>query len=395
MHEPDSDDHPYFVKFSNNYVNHPTGYTMWNGWGSIAHHSGPMFRYILEKTASMPEKTVVLSSCSDDIFAIPEIVFEQAEKDNAVVIAPILCSFGPHIRKEYMYIPADDQFFVQSLYDIFAPYRIPWDQKIDSAVWRGGLSGEMLRIDAVKACLTIPNTDVKLVDNWPRPEYNPKDTPELFADKIEAYDQCKYKAVFWIDGNCISSNVLWVFATGSVPILINETCFWFKNMIKPWVHYVPVSADFSDLEKNIKWIFENDEEARKIADNALEFCRTQLSPEGQRAYIDRSIEEHIRNKDVPDPIYPEPIQALFQLTSFGNMGKKYRMLRRRVDLLIDYLLKYYAEETKNKAILDKFFSISSEIADLKIPYVDKTMKHVIELLVMEFPDILSEDSKNQ
>jgi hypothetical protein len=166
-------------------------------------------------------------------------------------------------------------------------------------------------------------------------------------------------------------------------------------MIKPWVHYVPVSADFSDLEKNIKWIFENDEEARKIADNALEFCRTQLSPEGQRAYIDRSIEEHIRNKDVPDPIYPEPIQALFQLTSFGNMGKKYRMLRRRVDLLIDYLLKYYAEETKNKAILDKFFSISSEIADLKIPYVDKTMKHVIELLVMEFPDILSEDIKNQ
>jgi hypothetical protein len=294
-----------------------------------------------------------------------------------------------------MYIPADDQFFVQSLYDIFAPYRIPWDQKIDSAVWRGGLSGEMLRIDAVKACLTIPNTDVKLVDNWPRPEYNPKDTPELFAEKIEAYDQCKYKAVFWIDGNCISSNVLWVFATGSVPILMNETCFWFKNMIKPWVHYVPVRPDFSDLEKNIKWIFENDEEARKIADNALEFCRTQLSPEGQRAYIDRSIEEHIRNKDVPDPIYPEPIQALFQLTSFGNMGKKYRMLRRRVDLLIDYLLKYYAEETKNKAILDKFFSISSEIADLKIPYVDKTMKHVIELLVMEFPDILSEDIKNQ
>jgi len=395
LHEPDSDDHPYFVKFSNNYVNHPTGYTMWNGWGSIAHNSGPIFRYILEKTASLPEKTIVLSSCSDDVFTIPEVIIEQAKQDDAVVIAPVLCSFGSHIRKEYMYIPAHDEYFVHSLYDIFASYRTPWEKKINSAVWRGGLSGEMLRIDAVNACLSIPNTDVKLVDNWPRPEYNPTDTPELFAEKIEAYDQCKYKAVFWIDGNCISSNVLWVFATGSVPVLINETQYWFKNMIKPWVHYVPVSADFSDLEKNIKWIFENDEDARKIAENALEFCRTQLSPEGQRAYIDHAIEERIQHKNKPDPSYPVPVQILFQLSSFGNMGKKYRMLRRRADILMNRLLNYYADETKSKDHLDKFFIIASEIADLKISKVDTIMKNVIELLVMEFPNILCEDIKNQ
>jgi hypothetical protein len=368
---------------------------MWNGWGSIAHHSGPIFRYILEKTASLPEKTIVLSSCSDDVFTIPEVIIEQAKQDDAVVIAPVLCSFGSHIRKEYMYIPAHDEYFVHSLYDIFASYRTPWEKKINSAVWRGGLSGEMLRIDAVKACLSIPNTDVKLVDNWSRPEYNPTDTPELFAEKIEAYDQCKYKAVFWIDGNCISSNVLWVFATGSVPVLINETQYWFKNMIKPWVHYVPVSADFSDLEKNIKWIFENDEDARKIAENALEFCRTQLSPEGQRAYIDHAIEERIQHKNKPDPSYPVPVQILFQLSSFGNMGKKYRMLRRRADILMNRLLNYYADETKSKDHLDKFFIIASEIADLKISKVDTIMKNVIELLVMEFPNILCEDIKNQ
>ena len=383
-------DHPYLIKDPWNRINHPTGYAMWNGWGSIAHHGGPMFRYILQAAASRPEKTVVISSCSDDIFTIPEAIVEQAKKDNATVIAPVLCSFGPTIRREYMYIPAHDQYFVENMYDIFAPYRVPWENKINKAVWRGGLSGEMLRINAAKHCLNVPNTDVKLIDNWPREEYNPQKTPELFADRIEAYDQCKYKAVFWIDGNCIPSNVLWVFATGSVPVIVNETCFWFKDRIRPWVHYVPVKADFSDLEENIRWIFENDGEARKIAENALEFARTELTPEKQQEYIMQEIDRRIKENNNSPPVYPPPVQKLMPLLSFGGMAAAERYVRRRAAMLVEALRSYYNEETRSDEHINTFVSIAKEINVSNYPEVDEIMKEVISLLKNDFPDVATE-----
>jgi hypothetical protein len=382
-------DHPYFIKDPSNNVNHPTGFPMWNGWGSIAHHSGPMFRYILYTTASRPEKTVVLSSCSDDIFTIPDGILEQAKKDNVTVIAPILCSFGPTIRKEYMYIPAHDEYFIRNMYDIFAPHRISWEEKINKVVWRGGLSGEMLRINTVKQCLNIPYTDVKLIDNWPRDEYNLKKTPELFADRIEAFEQCRYKAVFWIDGNCIPSNVLWVFATGSVPVIINETYYWFKDKIKPWVHYVPINADLSDLEKNIRWIFENDTEARKIAENALEFARTELTPEKQQLYLRDEIDRRIRENNDPlnsPPIYPQPVEKLMPLLSFGGMAAAERYVRRRAALLVEILRSYYDKTTRNAEHIQRFIEIAKEINISNYPEVDEIMKEVVSMLKKDFPD---------
>lgn len=380
-------DHPYFIKDIDNRVSHDVGFSMWNGWGSIAHHSGPLFQYILHKAASRPEKTLVISSCSDDMFPIPDKIIEYAKQNKAVVIAPILCSFGPIKPRECLYIPACDEYFFYNMYDIFAPHRVPWEERINEAVWRGGLSGEMMRIDTVKACMNIPNTNVKLVDNWPRPEYNPEKTPELFAERIEAYDQCKYKAIFWIDGNCISSNVLWIFASGSVPILITETNHWFKNKLVPWVHFVPVKADLSDLEKNIRWIFENDEEARKIAENALEFCKTVLSPEGQRKYLDEAIEEHIRENQKPEPVQSQAVKKLFPLLTFGGHGPD-RYVRKRAFLILDAITKFY-ESNKDMKHLDTILKIANELINIsEFPEVRMIVIEALDLLSKETPDIV-------
>lgn len=381
-------DHPYFVKNEENMVNHPIGFPMWNGWGSIAHNSGVMFRYILLKAASLSEKNIVISSCSDDMFPIPDNILEYAKSKNAVVIAPILCSFTRIKPRECMYIPASDEYFVKSIYDIFASYRVPWEKKIDSAVWRGGLSGEMLRIDTVKACLDIQNTDVKLVDNWPRDEYNPKKTPELFGDRIEAYDQCKYKAIFWIDGNCISSNVLWIFGSGSVPIIINETEYWFKKMLVPWVHYVPVRADLSDLKEKVAWIFDNDDEAHRIADNALEFCRTVLSPEGQRSYIDHVIDKHIKENQKPFPEFRPAFKHLFPYVTYGGLAHIERCCRKRISVMLECLDNYYKDGDSKHIVL--FLKNMDELLQMKeFPEVHQRVLETADILKKEAPELLS------
>lgn len=46
--------------------------------------------------------------------------------------------------------------------------------------------------------------------------------------------------------------------------------YWF-NKIEPWVHYIPVKRDLSDLEKNLKFLISKPELEDSIKFNALEF----------------------------------------------------------------------------------------------------------------------------
>lgn len=34
---------------------------------------------------------------------------------------------------------------------------------------------------------------------------------------------------------------------------------WYYDILKPWVHYVPVKRDLSDLVEKIEWLKENDD----------------------------------------------------------------------------------------------------------------------------------------
>ncbi len=49
---------------------------------------------------------------------------------------------------------------------------------------------------------------------------------------------------------------------------------WYYGRLRPWEHYVPISADFSDLLDRIEWVRSNDRAAAEIARNGQEFART-------------------------------------------------------------------------------------------------------------------------
>jgi len=53
-------------------------------------------------------------------------------------------------------------------------------------------------------------------------------------------------------------------------------CF-FEKSLEPWVHYIPVAYDFSDIIEKIKWAKSNEEECKKIISNALSFARSTFS----------------------------------------------------------------------------------------------------------------------
>ena len=63
------------------------------------------------------------------------------------------------------------------------------------------------------------------------------------------------------------------------PLLIVERRYieYFYNDLKPYVHFIPVKLDLSDLIKKIDWIIKNPEAADAIAQNAFNFAMENFS----------------------------------------------------------------------------------------------------------------------
>lgn len=285
------------VKLPDGRVFVPGRFEFWTGFGSTVETHGPIMHFIINHLATRSEKTIFVCQKADGHYTIEPDIVSIAEQEGAILFAAVVA--GREQRTSFFYCPASDDFFVNSVYDAFQPHRVPWEQKENILFWRGGVSGIMWRVNTVKECLTIPRTDVKLVDCYSRPgEYSPTDTPELFADKVGVLDQLKYKALLYVDGNSSASNATWIFATGCVPVFVSIHEFWFRDKLVPWVHYVPVEWDLSDLREKVQWIWDHDEDAKKIAENALEFSRTVLSCENQREYIKKEIDRVITNGQI-------------------------------------------------------------------------------------------------
>lgn len=98
--------------------------------------------------------------------------------------------------------------------------------------------------------------------------------------------QSDYKYIINIDGHCSAFRLSLEMGMGCVILLVQSKYkMWFGDMIKPWIHYVPVKSDLSDLIQQIKWCKRHDQECNKIVQNCLDFYYTKLSKKGILDYM--------------------------------------------------------------------------------------------------------------
>ena len=63
------------------------------------------------------------------------------------------------------------------------------------------------------------------------------------------------------------------------------------NWLKPYVHYIPVEMDLSDLGDKVQWAIKNDKLARKIAENGRDFVKNHLRKADLDCYVFRILLE--------------------------------------------------------------------------------------------------------
>ncbi len=68
--------------------------------------------------------------------------------------------------------------------------------------------------------------------------------------------------------------------------------FFFESL-HPWVHYIPVKRDLSDLLEKTKWCVHNYEKALIISENAFQFSKNYLTREHCYSTWNRIVSKHI------------------------------------------------------------------------------------------------------
>ena len=182
---------------------------------------------------------------------------------------------------------------------------ISWDDKIPTAIFRGSSTGagvtihtnQRLKVAHLSFLRTKdPRDNLYYIDagitNWNiRPKKHMKknnlqsikihELPFGLVDKLSYQDQSKYKYVIHIAGHVFSFRLSLEMSMKSVILLVTSKWkIWFFDKLQPYVHFVPVKEDLSDLIDQIKWCKDHDEECKQIAQNAFDFYQTFLQKDG-------------------------------------------------------------------------------------------------------------------
>ena len=186
------------------------------------------------------------------------------------------------------------------LKDVVKKSEVRWKKKITKAFWRGSTTGACFTrsncYDIPRSRLVIQSLQYPRLLNARFVNYCQFEEPSFIAEfqkkcpsspPVSVPRHLRYRYLIDVDGNASSwSRVYWILLSHSVLLKQASPWYqWYYKAIKPWVHYIPLAHDVSDIKDKIIWAKRNDGKAHKIAQNATNIVEGIFSEEAIRTYI--------------------------------------------------------------------------------------------------------------
>ncbi len=178
----------------------------------------------------------------------------------------------------------------------------PWRRKIRRAIWRGQTAGQINgdamtthnysifpRGQLINISLQFPKyLDAKFTQLWPDDNLR-----ELFLQKrclanhMSVFNQIRYKYQILVDGNtCAYSRAYWQLHSNCVILKQNSPDIqWYYGIFKPFIHYIPVNSDSSDLPEKVQWAINHEYEVQQIIKRANNLANENLKYEDIMLYF--------------------------------------------------------------------------------------------------------------
>mmetsp|Transcript_33305 Transcript_33305/g.60001 ORF Transcript_33305/g.60001 Transcript_33305/m.60001 type:complete len:443 (-) Transcript_33305:127-1455(-) len=155
----------------------------------------------------------------------------------------------------------------------------PWEEKKDVVVFRGVSTGNRLgRLRPFIAASHSKGGDsatdydfafTKIIQK----QIPVNDTANLMGHLLTSKELTRYKYLLVLPGNDVSSGLKWMLYSDSVVIMPHpQKVSWaMEDQLVPYVHYIPVQEDLSDLQSQLQWAREHDELCRDISKHATQY----------------------------------------------------------------------------------------------------------------------------
>ena len=106
----------------------------------------------------------------------------------------------------------------------------------------------------------------------------------FLKEKIPMNEQIKYKYIINIDGHSKPNRTSYLLQCGSLMLMVESryvigNICWYLDLLKPFIHYIPIKYDLSDLEEKILWCKNNDDQCELIVKNAEKLYNDYLTKE--------------------------------------------------------------------------------------------------------------------
>lgn len=120
----------------------------------------------------------------------------------------------------------------------------------------------------------------------------------MLGDFISLSEFSRYRYLIDIDGHTANTprTALFLYSGSVLFKQVTDNILWFYSQLKPYVHYIPVSKDLSDICDQIKWAKKHDAECEEMVDRAYELAEEILSPECVYLYFYRLLEAYSRKQ---------------------------------------------------------------------------------------------------
>lgn len=197
-----------------------------------------------------------------------------------------------------------------------------WNSKKNLAVFRGSNTGcgfdtftnTRLKLSKIAedypqyldAGISAFNLRIRKVKNSPYLQIPNVGNLKL-KNKLSPEEQSNYKFLIHVDGHVSAFRLSLELSMGCCILIVKsleDWKMWFSDMLEPYVHYVPVKADLSDLIVQIEWCLKNDTKCQIIAQNALEFYNKYLTKKGVLDYLQKTL------VDLKHQMYPNSLEKL-------------------------------------------------------------------------------------
>jgi len=157
----------------------------------------------------------------------------------------------------------DRYYFCLNRYNLYRSIHqgLPFNKKKSTIVYAGNARGGPTNF-TTRRDININQRDYFKSDAVPKKNIH---APE----HIERNDMLKYKYILDIDGNASTWDATaWKLNSNSVILKTDSNWIqWFYDDFKPWIHYVPIKDDFSDIQEKFDWCEDNQEKCKEIIQN--------------------------------------------------------------------------------------------------------------------------------